>query len=193
MRPGLTTRSSGRRRGRMVHAQSSPAPLSLLSFGLMKPSLILLALVFLLTGCIPLRQYAHVSGPLHPSVGLCDDRYLLVEIDMNREKIVAEQSHIADPSGKRYTIQVEPHQYDIDQKFEALRADVYPCRVDGSRIRHWSNGIWSFHFVVETNGVAQANDEERRWPHVPEKESSARSSSSVSFAFDGVRTFGVTT
>ena len=54
----------------------------------MKPCLTLLALVFFLTGCIPLRQYAHVSGPLHPSVGLCDDRYLLVEIDMNREKIV---------------------------------------------------------------------------------------------------------
>ncbi len=133
------------------------------TLGLMKPCLTLLALVFFLTGCIPLRQYAHVSGPLHPSVGLCDDRYLLVEIDMNREKIVAEQSHITDPSGKQYTIQVEPHQYDIDQKFEALRADVYPCRVDGSRIRRWSNGIWSFHFVVETKGVAQAIDQQWKY------------------------------
>ena len=129
----------------------------------MKPSLTLLALMVLLTGCIPLRQEARVSGPVHPPLLLCDDRYVLVGIDMKREKIVAEQSHIVDPSGKRYTIQVEPHQYDIEQKFEALRADVYPCGADGSRIRRWSNGIWSFHFVVETNGVAQAIDQQWKY------------------------------
>ena len=82
---------------------------------------------------------------------------------MKREKIDAEQSHIADPNGKRYSIQVEPHQYDIEQKFEALRADVYPCGVDGSRLRRWSNGIWSFHFVVESNGVAQAIDQQWKY------------------------------
>lgn len=132
-------------------------------FGPMKTLLVLFVCGILLTGCMPLRQYERVNGPSHPSVGLCDDRYVLVGIDMNCEKIVAEQSHIADPSGKQYTIQVEPHQYDIDQKFPALRADVYPCDADGSRLRRWSNGIWSFHFVVESNGVAQVIDQ--RWKY----------------------------
>ena len=129
----------------------------------MKPSLTILAMMVLLTGCIPLRQEARVSGPVHPPLLLCDDRYVLVGIDMNREKIIAEQSHITDPSGKRYTIQVEPHRYDIEQKFEALRADVYLCGADGLRIRRWSNGIWSFHFVVETNGVAQTIDQQLKY------------------------------
>lgn len=130
---------------------------------LMKPPLTLLALMILLTGCIPLRQEALVSGPEHPSLLLCDDRYVLVGIDMHREKIVAEQSYIQAPHGKRYAIQAEPHQFDIDQKFEALRADVYPCDAGGSRLRRWSNGTWSFHFVVETNGVAQSIDQQWKY------------------------------
>jgi hypothetical protein len=130
---------------------------------LMKPHLAILALMVLLTGCIPLRQETQVSGPVHPPLLLCDDRYVLVGIDTKREQIVAAQSHIADPSGKRYTVQVEPHQFDIEQKFEAVRADVYPCSADGSRIRRWSNGVWSFHFVVESNGLAQTIDQQWKY------------------------------
>ena len=129
----------------------------------MKPSLTLLMLLVFLTGCIPLRQETRISGPVHPSLLLCDDRYVLVEIDLKREKIVAEESHITNPTGKRYNIQVEPHGYDIEQKHDALRADVYPCGSDGPRIRRWSNGVWSFHFVVETNGVAQAIDQQWKY------------------------------
>ena len=129
----------------------------------MKSCLPILALMVLLTGCFPLRQEARVSGPVHPPLLLCDDRYVLVGVDMNREKIVAEQSHISDSSGKRYTIKVEPHQYDIQQKFAVLRADVYPCNSDGSHLRRWSNGIWSFHFVVETNGVTRVIEQQRRY------------------------------
>jgi hypothetical protein len=94
---------------------------------------------------------------------LCDDRYLLVGIDLKREKIIAEQSHGADPSGKRYTIQVEPHQFDIEQKFKTLRADVYLYDAGGARLRDWSNGIWAFHFVVESNGVAQVIDQQWKY------------------------------
>ena len=129
----------------------------------MKPRVILLALLFVLTGCIPLRQGSRVSGPTHPPLLLCDDRYVLVGINMTREKFVTEQSYITAPTGKRYTIQAEPHQYDINQKFKTLRADVYPCNADGSRLRRWSNGIWAFHFVVETNGVAQTIDQQWKY------------------------------
>ena len=131
--------------------------------GLMKPQLAILTIALVVTGCIPLRQEARVSGPLHPTLLLCDDRYVLVGIDMNREKILVEQSHIEDPNGNRYSIQVEPHQYDIEQDFAAVRADVYPCDSEGSRPRHWSNGIWSFHFLVLTNGVAQAIDQQWKY------------------------------
>ena len=117
----------------------------------------------LLSGCVPLRQEARVSGPVYPSLLLCNDRYVLVGMDMNRERIVAEQSHIDDPSGKRYTISIEPHRYDIEQKFNTLRADVYPCGSDGSRIQRWLNGIWSFHFVVETNGVVRTIDQQWKY------------------------------
>jgi hypothetical protein len=129
----------------------------------MKLPLTLLALIILLTGCIPLRQESCVSGPVYPSLLLCDDRYVLAGIDMNHEKIIEAQSYITAPSGKHYTIQIAPHQYDIDQRFEALRAEVYPCDADSSRLRHWSNGIWSFHFVIETNGVPEIIDQ--KWKY----------------------------
>ena len=133
------------------------------SLGLMKLHVILLALVFVLAGCVPLRQEARVSGPAHPDLLLCDDRYVLVGIDMNYVKIVTAQSYITAPNGKRYSIQALPHQFDIDQKFEGVRADVYPCDSNGSRLRHWSNGVWSFHFVFETNGVSQTIDQQWKY------------------------------
>lgn len=129
----------------------------------MKPSGTLLWLLVLLAGCLPLKRAELVSGPLFPRMILCDDRYLLIEIDMRTEKILTAQSRIAAPSGKAYSIQVEPHQYDIEQDHQKLRPEVYPCNADGSRIQHWPNGTWSFHFVVETNGIAQAIDQ--RWKY----------------------------
>ncbi len=134
----------------------------------MKTSFTLLPLIVVLAGCLPLRQYELVSGPSHPRVGLDEPNfasidYLLVDIDMKREKILPAQSYILNPKGKRYTIQVQPHQFDIEQKFDVLRAQVNLYDVNGSRVRRWSNGIWSFHFVVETNGVTQAIDQQWKY------------------------------
>jgi hypothetical protein len=129
----------------------------------MRLALPLATLTILLTGCIPLRQASRVSGPEHPQVLLCDDRFLLVAIDMRRENLVPEQSYIESPRGQRYRIQVEPHQFDIDQQFEAVSAEVYPCDTAGTRLKHWSNGTWSFRFVVETNGVAQTIDQQWKY------------------------------
>ena len=42
----------------------------------MKRSLALFGLLLLLTGCLPLRQSVQVAGPEHPSLLLCDNRYL---------------------------------------------------------------------------------------------------------------------
>lgn len=121
------------------------------------------ALVILSTGCMPLRQETRVSGPERPSLLLVDDRCVLVGIDLNREKIVTGESFIADPTGKRFAVQVEPHHYDVEQTSEALRADVYPCGDDGSLITRWSDGVWRFHFAIETNGVTTVVDQQRRY------------------------------
>ncbi len=129
----------------------------------MKVPVVYCALLSMFTSCMPIRQAVRVEGPVYPSALLCDDRFLLVGIDLKREKILEKRSRIADPSGKRFAIQVEPHQYDVERKFVALRADVFPCREDGSRIRGWSNGIWKFHFVIEKNGVVQVIDQ--RWKY----------------------------
>ena len=116
-----------------------------------------------LSGCIQLRQESLIKGPDHPDVLLCDDKYVLVGINMKREQIIVDKSHIIGPNGKRYSIQVEPHQFDVEQKYEAIRAAIYPCGDDGSRIRRWMNGIWTFHFAVKEGGIDRVI--EQQWEY----------------------------
>ncbi|HTY86444.1 MAG TPA: hypothetical protein VMB80_03190 [Candidatus Acidoferrum sp.] len=125
----------------------------------MKPQLMLLVLTALFMGCIPLRQQALVKGPSHPDLMLCNDRFVLTDFDLNRETINTRQSYIESPAGKRYTILVRPHQFDIDEKRGYVSAELYPIAADGSRLQGWRSGVWSFHFVVETNGVPQTIDQ----------------------------------
>ena len=132
----------------------------------MKPTCIVLGvLAVILSGCMPLRQEALVKGPSDVHLLLCDDRYFLFQQESPPpdHKIDTQQSYIQSPSGKRYTIQVEPHQFDIQQKYSFVRDEIYPCDTDGKRIRHWSNGIWSFHLVVETNGVPRIIDQQWKY------------------------------
>jgi hypothetical protein len=131
----------------------------------MSSRFILFALsAILLSGCIPLRQEALVTGPSDVGLTLCDDRYLLFgEEKMRDHKIVTQQSYIQSPSGKRYTIQVEPHQFDIQQKYGFVRDEIYPCGADGKRIWHWSNGVWLVHLVVDTNGELRIIDQQWKY------------------------------
>lgn len=131
--------------------------------GLMKPPLTILVLVVMLTGCIPLRQEALVKGPAHPALRLSDERYLETDIDLNHESINTQQSYMESPAGKRYTFQVQPHQYDIDEKRSYVSAELYPFAADGSRLQGWRSGVWTFHFVVETNSVTQIIDQ--KWKY----------------------------
>jgi hypothetical protein len=130
----------------------------------MKPSLAMLIPMVFRCGCIPLRQEERVSGPVDPALLLCEDRYVLAGIDMHREKIVPEASFITDPKGRRYGMQLEPHQFDIEQKSQALRTEVHPCNAGSSRLRRWSNGVWSFPFVVEgKDGIQVIEKQQRYW------------------------------
>jgi hypothetical protein len=129
--------------------------------------IIFIGLSIVLSGCIPLRQQALVKGSPDVDLLLCDDRYLLLTIghgDMpNDHKIIIQQSYIQSPKGTRYSIQIEPHQFDIEKKFIYLRDDVYPCDASGSRLRHWSNGIWLVHLVVQTNGELSTFDQQLKF------------------------------
>lgn len=128
----------------------------------MKPSFAALALLVMLTGCIPLRQVSLVEGPVHPSVMLYD-RSLLSGFDLTREKIDANQSFLTSPAGKRYTLDIRPHQFDIEQKCDYVSALLFPIAEDGVPLGGWRSGVWSFHFVVETNGVTQTIDQ--KWKY----------------------------
>lgn len=137
--------------------------------GQMKPHHLLSTLFLALTGCVPLRDIARVQGPSRPDMMLYD-RCLLAGFDLNRERIDANSSFIESPAGKRYTLDVQPHQFDIEQKRSYVSALLYPVAPDGSRLQGWRNGIWSFHFVVETIGTTQVIDQEWKiysWLYCP--------------------------
>ena len=130
-------------------------------------SILLVALASVFSGCIPLRQQTLVQGPSDVDLLLCDDSYLLVQIGLstepNRHKILPGESYIQSPANKRYTIQVFPHPFDIEQKHTNVRDEVYLCEADGSRLKRWSNGIWLVHFVVQTNGESRVIDQQLKF------------------------------
>ncbi len=94
---------------------------------------------------------------------LCDGRYLETDIDLNHETVDTKESYIESPAGTRYTLQVRPHHFDIDQKRSYVSAELYPFAADGSRLDGWRTGIWSFHLVVQTNGVTEVIDQKRKY------------------------------
>jgi len=121
----------------------------------------------ILAGCIGIRQQSVVEGACDAHLLLCNDRYLLVQFGWrdtpNRYRILTQDSYVQSPSGKRYNIQVEPHLFDFQEKHPYVRDDVYPCDLDGSRIRRWSNGIWSVHLVVQSNGQPAVIDQKLKF------------------------------
>jgi hypothetical protein len=123
---------------------------------------VIFALSLAVAGCIPLKQETLVSGPADP-VMACDGPYGFAQADLNHEQIVLEQSYVEDPKGRRYGIRVEPHQYDIQQHFPAVRTDFFLLDIHGADVQRWSRGIWHFHFVMETNGVFETIDQQWKY------------------------------
>src|SRR6266516_2701712 len=114
----------------------------------MKAYRLLPVLIFALTGCASIREIARVQGPSRPAMTLYD-RCLLAGFDLNHERVDTSSSYIESPAGKRYTLEVQPHQFDIEQKRSYVSALLYPVAADDSPLQGWRNGIWSFDFVVE--------------------------------------------
>jgi hypothetical protein len=117
-----------------------------------------------LTGCMPLKQQTTVSGSPDVHTLLCDDQYLLIQIGAanvpNDHKIIATESYVAPPRGTRYSVQIEPHPFDGEQKVPYVRDRVYPVDSSGHRLRRWPNGVWSIHLTVETAGTRSTIDQQ---------------------------------
>jgi len=113
---------------------------------------------------MPLRQQEAVGGPNDVHTLLVDDRYLLVQIGPsnipNGHKIIPAESYLVSPRGTRYTVEVEPHQFDIEQKFPYIRERVYRCDASGGRVHSWSNGVWRVHLAVDNAGIRSAIDQQ---------------------------------
>ena len=125
----------------------------------MKTFLVFILLTIFLTGCVPLTELSQVSGPTHPEVSLYD-RCVRAGFDLNHERIDTQQSYIKSPAGRRYSLQVQTNQFDIDQKYDRVSALLYPFDADGLPLHGWRKGTWSYHFVVESNGVPEIIDQQ---------------------------------
>jgi len=128
----------------------------------MKAYRLLPVLLLALTGCASVQEIALMQGPSHPTMTL-NDRCLLAGFDLNHERVDTSSSYIESPAGMRYTLEIKPHQFDIEEKRSYISALLYPVAADGTRLQGWRNGIWSFHFVVATNGTTQVIDQ--KWKY----------------------------
>lgn len=107
-----------------------------------------------LSGCMPLRQQKTLKGGSDSDFLLCEDHFLLAQFSPsnqpNTQKVIPEDSYILSPRGERYAVEVEPHQFDIEQKYPCIRERIYPVDVHGQRLHRWSNGIWIVHVALDT-------------------------------------------
>lgn len=117
----------------------------------------------LLSGCVPLRQWGLTGGPVSPAAVLHEDDSLIVEIDTKKERILTGPSYVISPRGQRYSLEVRPHDYDIEQKSEKVRAVVYLRDSKGERLKRWKNGVWTFHFVLQREGRIRVADQKRKY------------------------------
>ena len=132
----------------------------------MKPFIVIFLGSLLMVGCHSFKTISLESGPSHPAAS-AEFRYVTFRFNLNVEKIDIDKSYAISPGdkrypGQRYKIDVEPNVgTNAIFKQEQVDANVYLIKPDGSRLKTIGNGVWLFHFVVETNGTIQSIDQ--RW------------------------------
>lgn len=126
----------------------------------------LLVCLLLAGGCASFQSISQESGPLHPKGWAVFD-YVIFNFNLNQETVDTVTSYAISPGdrrypGRRYRIEVEPHiGKNAAFRPDPLEARIHLVRPDGSRLKKIENGVWSFHFVVVTNGAARTVDQ--RW------------------------------
>lgn len=120
--------------------------------------LMYLAILLLLSGCIPLQQAYISGGEGYDDLGQFDQGWGLLMIGpSNRPKtvsIVDVESFAIGPRGERYVVESEPHPYDLredrDSRVLYVRDRIYLVNARGKRLKHLRNGEWQFTFVLNT-------------------------------------------
>ena len=127
--------------------------------------LILLSALFPM-GCASFQSISLDSGPSYPRGWAVFD-YVVFSFNLNVETIDTVRSYAIAPGDKRhpgqqYRIAVEPNiGTNAIYRPQLLEAKVFMVEANGKRLRKLENGVWSFHFVVERNGLTQTIDQ--RW------------------------------
>ena len=102
---------------------------------------------------MPLQQY-EITGLRkfeHLSV---DGSYFMEQLgpsDKPKEKeIIANESYAISPKNKKYKIELQPHDYDISEKFPYIRDRIYLLNAQGNRVRSISNGTWTLFLMLDS-------------------------------------------
>jgi len=123
-----------------------------------------LILLLMLTGCARVQEISLLKGSVRPKVTLYN-RSLLTNFDLRREKIDTASSYIESPAGVLYKIQTQAHKFDIKQKRDYVSTLVVPVATNGSQLHNWQDGIWTFHFVVESNSTPKIIEQQWKFYH----------------------------
>lgn len=115
------------------------------------------------SGCMPLQQYKQLEGTTAEHLSVLDNLSAL-QLSLGKgstsekNRVVAEESRITSPSGTIYNVQIKPHHYDIQEKHDEVRQNIYPVQRNGVPVEIRQNGIWSLHLVIETEGIRRTLD-----------------------------------
>jgi hypothetical protein len=121
----------------------------------------LIAIALVLQGCMSLPQMEKLPSrvPFHAVYDGRGKKYVLFTIakDENKPKdyeIVAANSFAIDPKGARHSIRVEPHGFDIEQRYPFVRDDVYVLRsAEKPEPISLRDGTWRFVFKLRRGGA----------------------------------------
>ena len=74
------------------------------------------------------------------------------------KKIIANESYAISPKNKKYRIELQPHDYDISEKFPYIRDRIYLLNDQGSRVRSIGSGTWILFLMLESKVGKEARE-----------------------------------
>jgi len=127
----------------------------------MKTPTIALALLLLLSGCIPLRQQ-EISGTHSGEYLLVSGNYIMEQFGpsnkIKEKEIIADESFVISPKNERYEVELEPHDYDIARNSPYIRDRIYLLNDHGDRIRSIGNGEWLIYLMLSSKDSKELRD-----------------------------------
>lgn len=119
----------------------------------MKTRAIFILLALVASGCLPLQQY-DISGTRqyeHLSVVRGYFMEQLSPVQKPKTKtIIANESYAISPKGRKYRIELQPHDFDLSEASPYIRDRIYLLNDSGKRIRRISDGKWGLVLMIES-------------------------------------------